>query len=121
MDDLHRALARRIGEDRRRYQHGSGESRAFYGRQVYGARLRVSEVEQERDAARARVAELEAREAIRAGGAEPITDADLDRGTELAEEWARGLADGQGRHVPVRRMWPELAALLDALVDGADR
>lgn len=48
-------------------------------------------------------------------------DAVRARGAELAKEWARGLADGQGRHVPARRMWPELAALLDALVDGADR
>lgn len=44
----------------------------------------------------------------------------VDRGAEverLAEEWARGLADGQGRHVPVRRAWPELADLLDTLID----
>jgi hypothetical protein len=34
-----------------------------------------------------------------------------------AEVWRTALADGSGRHVPVRKHWPELAAALDAEVD----
>lgn len=33
--------------------------------------------------------------------------------------WAAALADGSGRHVAVRKHWPELAAALDAAVDAA--
>lgn len=36
-----------------------------------------------------------------------------------AEVWRAALADGTGRHVPVRKHWPELAAALDAEVDAA--
>lgn len=59
MDELHRALARRIGEDRQRYREARTSTREYFSRQVHGARLRTSEVEAQRDAALHRAAELE--------------------------------------------------------------
>lgn len=37
----------------------------------------------------------------------------------VADVWGAALVDGSGRHVLVRRHWPELADALDAAVDAA--